>query len=44
MIGSLRTTAQMISYEISIGLIIISIIIVIDSINIKIMIENQKSI
>lgn len=34
----------MISYEISIGLIIISIIIVIDSINIKIMIENQKSI
>lgn len=34
----------MISYEISIGLIIISIIILIDSINIKIMVENQKSI
>lgn len=31
----------MISYEISIGLTIISIIILIDSINIKIMIENQ---
>ena len=42
-IGSLRTTAQMISYEISIGLIIISIIIIIDSINIKIMVENQVS-
>ena len=32
----------MISYEISIGLIIISIIMLVDSINIKTMIENQK--
>lgn len=40
-IGSLRTTAQMISYEISIGIIIISIIMLIDSINIRIIIENQ---
>ena len=34
----------MVSYEISIGLIIISIIIQVESINIKIMIENQSSI
>ena len=43
-IGSLRTTAQMISYEIIIGIIIIEIIVIGESINIISIVEYQKGI
>nr|ABQ11851.1 NADH dehydrogenase subunit 1 [Sympagella nux] len=42
LIGSIRATAQMISYEISIGLIILSIIYLSSSLNLSIITESQK--
>ena len=43
-LGTLRATAQMISYEVSIGLIIINILLIVGSLNITEIIENQKII
>lgn len=43
-LGSLRTVAQMISYEISIGFIIISIVLVSGSSNLSIIVNSQKSL
>jgi len=43
-LGSLRTVAQMISYEISIGFIIISVVLVSNSLNLTTIIEAQTSI
>lgn len=43
-IGSIRSTAQMISYEISIGLIIINVIIINGTYNINNIIINQKGV
>ena len=41
-LGTLRAAAQMISYEVSIGLIIINIIIISKSLNLSIIVLNQK--
>ena len=43
-LGALRTVAQMISYEISIGFIIISVVLVSNSLNLTTIIEAQTSI
>ena len=43
-LGSLRTVAQMISYEISIGFIVISLVILSGSSNLSEIIESQKSL
>ena len=43
-LGTLRATAQMISYEVSIGLIIINVLLIVGSLNISVIIENQKII
>ena len=43
-LGALRSAAQMISYEVSIGLIIINVLLVVGSLNISSIIENQKVI
>lgn len=42
-LGSLRSAAQMVSYEVSIGFIIATIIICCGSFNLKIVVESQKS-
>jgi NADH:ubiquinone oxidoreductase subunit H len=42
--GSLRTTAQLISYEVAIGLILLPIVIMVGSFNFIKIIENQKAI
>lgn len=43
-LGSLRSTAQMIAYEINLGLIILPIVILAGSLNISTIIESQKAI
>jgi NADH-quinone oxidoreductase subunit H len=43
-LGALRSTAQMVSYEVSIGFIIITIIICVGSFNLQLIIESQKNI
>ena len=43
-LGTLRATAQMISYEVSIGLIIINVLLLVGSLNISLIIESQKII
>nr|AGE93625.1 NADH dehydrogenase subunit 1 [Capsaspora owczarzaki] len=43
-IGALRSTAQMISYEVSIGLIIITVILCVGSLNITDIVEAQRTI
>lgn len=43
-IGALRSSAQMISYEVSIGLIIITIILCVGSLNITSIVEAQRTI
>jgi len=43
-LGSLRSTAQMISYEVSIGLIIISVLICSGSLNLSVIVNSQKYI
>ncbi len=43
-LGTLRATAQMISYEVSIGLIIINILLIAGSLNLSFIIENQSTI
>lgn len=41
-LGALRSTAQMVSYEIAIGMIILSIILLVGSFNLTLIIESQK--
>jgi len=43
-IGSLRSTAQMISYEVAIGLIILTVVLLLGSLNLNHLIESQKSV
>jgi NADH-quinone oxidoreductase subunit H len=43
-LGSLRSTAQMISYEVSIGLIIISVLILSGSLNFSVIVNSQQYI
>ena len=43
-LGTLRATAQMISYEVSIGLIIINVLALVGSLNISLIVENQQFI
>jgi NADH-quinone oxidoreductase subunit H len=43
-LGALRTVAQMISYEISIGFIIVSIVILSGSLNLNFIVSSQKSL
>jgi NADH-ubiquinone oxidoreductase chain 1 len=43
LLGSLRTTAQMISYEVSLGLIILTVILLTSSLNINIIIKSQST-
>jgi NADH:ubiquinone oxidoreductase subunit H len=42
--GSLRTTAQLISYEVAIGLILLPIVVMVGSFNFIKIVENQKAI
>jgi NADH-quinone oxidoreductase subunit H len=42
LLGSLRTVAQMISYEISLGFIIVSVVLVSESLNLSAIIQSQK--
>jgi len=44
LLGSLRTTAQMISYEVSLGLIILTVVLITSSLNYTLIIEYQKFI
>lgn len=44
LLGSLRSTAQMISYEVVIGLIILMVVLLSNSMNLTTIIENQNSI
>jgi len=41
LLGSLRTTAQMISYEVSLGLIILTVILITSSLNVNVIIKSQ---
>lgn len=41
-LGALRATAQMISYEVSIGLILISVLLCAGSLNLTVIVESQK--
>src|SRR5439155_10554658 len=43
LLGSLRTTAQMISYEVSLGLIILTVILITSSLNISVIIQSQST-
>ena len=43
LLGSLRTTAQMISYEVSLGLIILTVILLTSSLNINVIIQSQST-
>ena len=43
-LGALRSTAQMISYEISLGFTILSVVICVGSLNLSIIIESQQKI
>jgi NADH-ubiquinone oxidoreductase chain 1 len=44
LLGSLRSTAQMISYEVVIGLIILMVVLLTNSMNLISIVENQNSI
>nr|QUQ05914.1 NADH dehydrogenase subunit 1 [Microconidiobolus nodosus] len=44
LLGSLRTTAQMISYEVVIGLIILMVVLIADSMNLNTVVLTQKAI
>jgi NADH-quinone oxidoreductase subunit H len=43
-LGALRSTAQMVSYEVSIGFIIVTIVVCSGSFNLQLIIESQKNI
>jgi len=43
-LGALRSTAQMVSYEVSIGFIIVTIVVCVGSFNLQFIIESQKNI
>lgn len=43
-LGALRSSAQMVSYEVSIGLIIISVLVCVGSINITMFVKYQEYI
>ena len=43
-LGSLRSTAQMVSYEVSIGFILVTVIACVGSFNLQLIIESQKNI
>jgi NADH-quinone oxidoreductase subunit H len=43
-LGALRSTAQMVSYEVSIGFIIVTIVVCVGSFNLQFVIESQRSV
>jgi len=43
-LGALRSTAQMVSYEVSIGFIIVTIVVCVGSFNLQTIIESQKNV